>query len=372
MDNTINKRIDRLFSFIEDSSISDVIISNNVEPYIDSTFFYLTGASDGIFEDSFVIASRSGESTLVTSTLEEEAAYKSGSKVIITENKKGLDQKSVIQNLLKGCKNLGVNYNGSTTNDYFHLKSLLKDCKFSDVGDAIEKSRIIKDDAEIKKLKRSAEIACAAFPIIKKAIISGLTETKLAATIDYNLMDLGANKPSFDTICAAGKNGALPHWPPSKTAIKENELIVCDYGARYERYCSDVTRTFVYKPKDERQRKIYDTVYDAQKAALDLIRPGVMGRTIYDAAANKINDNGYKGKFIHGIGHSLGLDVHDSSTIFPFGDRALEEGMVLTVEPGIYISGFGGVRIEDDILVTKNGYELLSKAPKKWEEVVIQ
>ncbi len=371
MNSLLNERVEKIFEKIGDKEVSHIIINNDVSPHIDSTFFYLTGVTSGIFEDSFAVASANGDVTIITGTLEAESARKTGLKVIVVDKKAHGDFKSSLLRLLKNHKKIGVNYSGLTAKNYLWLCDALKDSKIIDIGNSIERARIIKDEVELKLIKKAAEIASASFYPIKTAIKEGLKETEMAALVDYNMMKLGASGASFETIFASGKNGAEPHYVPRKDKILKGDLIVCDYGARYKRYCSDTTRTFVMGNADGKKKKIYNTVFEAQKASLGIIKAGAVGLDVYKAAVNVIDKNGYHGLFTHNVGHSLGLDVHDSTTLNPYGEFPLEEGMVLTVEPGVYIPGFGGVRIEDDIVVTKKGYDVLTTAPKTWEDMII-
>ncbi len=371
MNSLLKERVEKIFNRIDDKDVSHVIINNDVGPYIDSTFFYLTGVTSGIFEKSFAIASADGEVTIVTGTLEAESARETGLKVIVIDKKPHEDFKSSLSQELKGHKKIGVNYGGLTTKNYLWLCDVIKDAKIVDVGTSIERARIIKDEVEIKLIKKAAEIASSSFYPVKTAIKEGLKETEMAAIVDYNMMKLGAAGASFETIFGSGKNSAEPHYVPRDNKILKGDLIVCDYGARYKRYCSDTTRTFIMGNTDGKKKKIYNTVFEAQKASLELIKAGALGLDVYKAAVNVIDKNGYHGLFTHNLGHSLGLDVHDSTTLNPYGNSVLEEGMVLTVEPGVYVPGFGGVRIEDDIVVTKKGYEMLTTAPKTWEDMIV-
>lgn len=368
MNNLIMGRVDNIFQRLG-SDVSHIIISNDISPFIDSSFFYLTGISSGIFEESFAVASRDGDVTVITGTLEAESAKESKLDVrVVTGND---SYKKALAEVLGKHKKIGINYGGSTLGDYMRIKKWLKKGRFIDASLAIEKARMVKDDHEIKMIRRAAEISSAAFYPIKEAIKEGVKETEMAAIVNYELMNFGASGSSFDTIFGTGKNSAEPHYVPRGVKISSGDMIVCDYGARYNRYCCDTTRSFILGEAEKRKKDIYNTVLEAQKAAIETIRASVKGSDVYAAASEVIDRRGYKGLFTHGIGHSLGLDVHDSVALRPFSDSRLEENMVLTVEPGVYVPGFGGVRIEDDIIVTKTGCEVLTTAPKGLEDITI-
>jgi Xaa-Pro dipeptidase len=371
VENIIKTRVKRLFELAEDKDLSHIIIMNGPSPYIDANFFYLTGVTSGIFEDSYVVASKDGEVTVITGMLEAETARSTGLNVVVPMSRKRADFDEALRVSLMGADKIGINYSGSTTKSYVELKETLANPQIVDVSLVLDKARLIKDANELAIIKKAAELSSATFKIIKKSIKDKLTENELAAIINYNIIKLGASSAAFDTICGFGKNSAEPHHIPNQTKVSKGDFIVCDYGAKYNRYCSDITRTFIYKSPDEKRKDIYKTVFLAQKAALEKISPGVKGFEVYKAAETVIDGAGYNGRFIHGIGHSLGLETHDSSILNPGGDLLLEEGMVLTVEPGVYLPGFGGVRIEDDIVVTKGGYKMLTDAPKELEDVII-
>jgi len=197
----------------------------------------------------------------------------------------------------------------------------------------------------------------------------GVTELEVAAEIEYRMNRHGASGRSFATIVAFGPHGAEPHYQPGATKLEPGSSIVCDYGAFHHRYASDITRSFRFGPADAEMRRVHETVERAQKAALDAIRPGVPAKEVHLAAANVIDASPFKGRLIHGVGHSIGLAVHDGWNYGPKVEDPLVEGMVFTVEPGIYLPGKGGVRIEDDIVVTRNGFEFLSTAPRGYLEV---
>ena len=235
---------------------------------------------------------------------------------------------------------------------------------FMPTNSLIETQRTIKDSTEIHGIKTAIEIAETAMMNVTSTILEGQTEKEIAWNLEKTMRELGADGPSFDTIVAAGPNGAMPHHRPSDRTILMGDPIVIDMGARVNGYCSDITRTICIGDPDETFHKVYDTVLGAQLTAIELIKPGVSGEEADSYARDIINASPYAETFGHSLGHGVGLAVHELPTLSPKSDQILEENMVFTIEPGIYISGWGGVRIEDMVLLNNTGVDVLSTADK--------
>lgn len=236
----------------------------------------------------------------------------------------------------------------------------------------VQHLRMIKDISEIRKIKKAAQIGDRVFnKLLKKINLSKVKKGKVSERdieqIIVNLMlKYGAMKPSFDTIVASGARSSMPHAKVSNKKIAENEIITCDFGVIYEGFCSDMTRTFVVgKEVDKKLQEIYNIVYEAQQKGIEAIKPGVKCSDIDNICRKYIEEKGYGEYFVHGTGHGVGIEIHEDPYINNKDNTLLAAGMVVTVEPGIYIPEFGGVRIEDDILVTKNGYKVLTSSPSK-------
>jgi Xaa-Pro dipeptidase len=193
-----------------------------------------------------------------------------------------------------------------------------------------------------------------------------MRENEAAAEVNYSMMKLGSAGTSFETNASFGPATAEPHYVPESRKLKKGHLALFDYGAVYQRYVSDITRTFVCSSPSPRQKRMYEVVLEAQLTAIDAIRSGARGKKVDRAAREVIDRSEFKGRFIHGTGHGIGLSVHDPGSISSRRDMVLEEGMVMTVEPGVYVKGEGGVRIEDDVLVTKSGCKILTSASKEF------
>lgn len=228
----------------------------------------------------------------------------------------------------------------------------------------IEKLRLIKDESEIKIVKDAASIADAAFSHIIEFIRPGLTEREVSNELEFFMRKNGATSSSFDIIVASGYRSALPHGVASDKIIETGELVTLDFGAYYKGYCSDITRTVAIGNVSDELKEIYQVVYDAQMLGMKGIRPGMTGKEADALTRDYIVSKGYGDYFGHSTGHGIGLDVHEGPALSMKSDTILEPGMLVTVEPGIYVSGLGGVRIEDDALITKDGNESLTSSTK--------
>ena len=226
--------------------------------------------------------------------------------------------------------------------------------------------RLIKKDYEIENIKKATEISDIAFAETIKIVKAGMSEKDVAAHLEYIQRNLGAEDKSFNTIVASGYRSALPHGVASDKKIGNNELVTTDFGAYYNGYVSDVTRTFFVGDKiEDKQREIYNIVLEANLLAIKHVKAGMKGSELDKIARDYIAGKGYGDNFGHGLGHGIGLEIHEAPTVSPLGDIVLEENMLITIEPGIYIEGYGGVRIEDDVIVKKDGCVVLNKTSKE-------
>ena len=228
----------------------------------------------------------------------------------------------------------------------------------------VERARMVKDEAEIASLREAAARLAPVVDAAIGAVRDGVTERSVAAVIEGALRDAGFERPAFDTIVASGPNSALPHYRAGNRVLAQGDLVVLDFGGVLGGYCSDLTRTVAVGTPDPEARRVHAAVLEAQQAAIAAVRPGIYASSIDAAARGVLERHGLGEAFGHGTGHGLGLDVHEQPRISrPRPDVppvALVPGMVFTVEPGAYLAGWGGVRIEDDVLVTDAGYEVLT------------
>lgn len=253
--------------------------------------------------------------------------------------------------------------------EYMKLKEILEIERWVPIVEDMDKLRMIKTKQEIDLIRQAEHIGDMAFLHILSVIREGMTELEVAAEIEYGLKKNGAEKLSFDTIVASGINGDKPHAVPTDKKIRKGELITMDFGCKYKGYCSDMTRTIGLGKLNDRQRMVYDTVAKAQIAGWSSIKKGVLGCDVDKAARDVIEKAGFGEYFGHGLGHSLGLKIHEDPRFSPVCKTEIVPNMLLTVEPGIYIPGELGVRIEDLLLITENGYEMLSQSDRSLIEV---
>lgn len=233
----------------------------------------------------------------------------------------------------------------------------------------LDELRIIKDEAEQALLLKAIEIADQAFQRILSFIRPGVTECEVAVELEYQMRQLGSEKPAFDTIVASGVRGSLPHGEPSSRKIELGDFVTLDFGAVYEGYHSDMTRTVCVGKASEQQKQLYHIVLTAQLAGVAAVRPGKACNEVDAVARRVITEAGYGEFFGHGLGHSVGLAIHEEPRFSPTCETVLVENMVLSVEPGIYLPRFGGVRIEDLVVVSGSGCKVLTASSKELIEL---
>ncbi len=363
----MRSRVKRIFRNIHDH-VDLIVLMNSVDPHLDLSFFYATGITDGLFEGCAAWLHPDGRAEVMTSALEEEAAKKSGLPLHVFRHRE--EPAGLMRKLLAGHKRIGINSAELTHDAFVRLRKYApKSAKFVDVSQAITESRLVKGPEEVELIRTACDIASKSFQETLRFIRPGVTESAVASELVYHMQKNGATGPSFRTIVGSGPNGAEPHYTAGPRKIRKGDLIVIDFGALYKMYCSDVTRTVVVGKPTEEQRRVHGTVARAQKAAFAKMRPGVKGKAVDAAARSLIDASRYKGRFIHGLGHSVGLAVHDGGGMHTTSELILKPNMVMTDEPGIYIPGYGGVRIEDDVLITSKGPRFLSSAPRHLIEV---
>ncbi len=348
-------------------NVDAILIYNQGEPVVDLNFFYFTRLLDsGIFEGSYLYMDKKNKS-IITSELEETSAKKSGLDVKIF--KKGSEKDEILKNLLSGKKKIGISYSTFTIKEFNSLKNKFSNVEFLDIDPYLSELRQVKDDFEISLIKEAAKIASNAVDDVINYIKEGMTENELAAQLTYILMKNGAQENAFTPIVAFGENSAEPHYFSGSRKLKKGDFILMDFGARYRKYNSDLTRTYVFGRGSEKQKRMYEVVKQAQQIGIDAIKVGKTGKEVDSEVRAFIDSTEFKGLFIHSTGHGVGLAVHDHPALAQSSELVLKPGMVVTVEPGVYQKGFGGVRIEDDVLVKENGHEVLSFADKEYREM---
>jgi len=363
-------RKDRLTRIFENASEQLDVVAIVNGGHADPNFFYISGYRSGLFEGNMLFLFPDKHVEVLTNPLEEDAArQRKDYTVHVERNSDPKERRRIVASILKGSKRVGVNFQGVSHKDYEALAAMLSTKKLFDVSDALSKSRMLKDPDELEAISKAAQIISKVVDEVPRLLKTGMTERALKAQIDYRMVESGADSPSFESIVAFGENSAIPHYSAGDRRLRRGDNVLVDVGARYHLYCSDITRTFFFGRAAASQREAYSKVLEAQVKAIEGIREGVTGRAIHQIAAKVIDRSKFKGRFTHGLGHSLGLEVHDGAGLGLRNANELERDMVLTVEPGIYLPGEGGVRIEDDVVVTKDSCRALTRASKELLEV---
>jgi Xaa-Pro aminopeptidase len=302
---------------------------------------------------------------------EEQAAIEAAwVKVTLRDNK--MEEALVKAITAAKCKRVGFEANYATVGQIDALIRALKEVK-ADVElvpleNVMSNIRKVKDDHEIDLIRKSVAIAEEAFEAIRDEIKVGQTENYLAGLLVLELRSRGASNSSFPVIVAAGANSSLPHYRPGEVLVQRDQPLLIDWGALAKGYCSDLTRTLMVGRVSPKMKQIYKVVLEAQLAAIKFLRPGVTTMQADRVARDVIEAAGFGKQFGHGLGHGIGRDIHELPTLRKTGgEEELRPGMVVTVEPGIYLPGEGGVRIEDDVLITHSGCEVLSSLDKSFE-----
>ena len=355
----MNHRLERLRKKLEEKELDAVLISTPENRHYVSGF---TGSA------GYLIVSQDRAILATDFRYVEQAENQSPDFEVM---KVGRDW-SWFPELVKGHGLLKVGFESQqmTVATYRQVTETLQEMSSTDrptlvaTSGVVEGLRTVKDEKELVLLQKAIDAADIAMEAVSTTIQVGETERDVAWRLEKAMREAGADSLSFDTIVAAGPNGAMPHHRPTDTPIKSGEPIVIDMGAKVGGYCSDLTRTVCVGPPDEIFRKIYDTVLGSQLTAIATVQRNMSGGDADDLSRTVIAEAGYGENFGHSLGHGVGLVIHEYPTVGPKSKHNLEEGMVFTVEPGIYLSGWGGVRIEDVVLLEKDGARVLSKARK--------
>jgi Xaa-Pro aminopeptidase len=276
------------------------------------------------------------------------------------------DYHQVLSELIKeaGWSKIGYESKNMSCFDFSRLDKKIS-VQFIPLEETAEKLRMIKSCEEQEIMRQGAGKIDLAFSWLLEVIKPGMSERELAVELEIFLLRQGSQRPSFDFIVASGERGALPHGVASEKLMGEGELVTIDFGAFFNGYATDMTRTVALKKIDQRQKDIYDIVYRAQCETVAAVKPGLTGKELDSIARDIITEAGFGEQFGHGLGHSIGLETHEPPALNPKNNTTLQPGMVVTVEPGIYIPGWGGVRIEDMVLVTESGAVRLTQSHRE-------
>ncbi|MSN24379.1 MAG: M24 family metallopeptidase [Geobacter sp.] len=264
-----------------------------------------------------------------------------------------------------GLKRIGFEASHTSVSAFRKISEELTGIELVELGPVLDDVRICKDSSEIELLSTVAKLASQSLVSILHFVKPGVKESEIALELEFEMRRRGADGRAFDFIVASGLRGAMPHGRASDKAIRSGELITIDFGAVKDAYHSDETVTIACGEPGSREREIHAIVKTAHDLAIERVKPGLKCKELDAVARDYITERGFGEYFGHGLGHGVGLDIHEKPTLSPRSDAVLKEGMVITIEPGIYIPGFGGVRIEDTLVVTADGYQILTSADKQ-------
>jgi Xaa-Pro aminopeptidase len=317
----------------------------------------VTYATGFLGADSWAVLAKGRVYLLTDSRYTEQAEQECPSCKIVERTGSIAEAFAKLIEKLKSVRTVTVE--GSTSlADFEQLKKAVK-ARLKTSADVVEPVRSVKDDSELAAIRTAASISTRALRQTLPHIRAGISESELAGRLDFQIRKLGGSN-SFDTIVAFGPNASRPHHQPGARKLKKKDTVLIDFGARYKGYCSDLTRCFAIGGMTSLYRRVYDVVEQAQTAAIKAIKPGVK-ITEVDATAREVIDKNDLPVYGHGTGHGFGLEIHESPFLKPEGKGKLKPGQILTIEPGIYMPGKLGVRIEDDILVTETGHKILTR-----------
>lgn len=278
----------------------------------------------------------------------------------------GQDHFAKLAELGQQAQRVGFEGDFITYLDFGKLQDGFKQAELLSLPNLVSYLRSVKDSSEIELIRQAVKIADKAFDEVLKTIEIGQTEEEIGLGLEFSMRRAGASGGSFEFIVASGIRSAMPHGTASTKRVQSGEFLTMDFGAIYQGYCSDITRTVFMGDPEEKHREVYEIVLAAQRAGIQAVAPGRTGKEVDAVARGIIEKAGYGDYFGHGLGHSVGLAIHEGPNLNKREERLLEPGMVITVEPGIYIPSWGGVRIEDIVLVTEEGCEVLTQAPKEF------
>ena len=357
--------IQKLKTICEESELGGILIT---DPY---NLQYFTGFRGG---EGYALFTGAQGILYVDSRYTEAASQetgKAGSGFTVTEFNREHPLMDLLGRQLRedSVQKLGFEDRSMVCSTYISYREKLAPVQLIPLEDRLERERRIKTPEELDLLKKAEAIGDQAFTEILSVLTVGMTELEVAAELEYRMKKAGAEGLSFDTIAASGIHSSMPHAIPDDKRLEEGDFLTMDFGCRYKGYCSDMTRTVVIGKADAEQKKVYQTVLEAHCKAMGELRPGMRCCDVDRIARDHIREAGYGEYFGHGLGHSVGLYIHESPALNTRDETILVPGMIETIEPGIYIPGFGGVRIEDMGVVTENGYESFAHSKKELIEL---
>jgi Xaa-Pro aminopeptidase len=345
-------------------SVADQLADQKVEALLISSPANIRYLTDFAGSNALMLITRTSEHFITDPRYGADASATITCKVRVS--KSPLIQAAAGLAKRKRLRKIGFEPSWLRMEEYDQLKSALgRGADLEPVAGLVENLRAIKSPEEIAKIRRSVRVNSEAFSRTLNRVRPGARESEIAAELDFQMRILGAEKTAFDTIVATGPRSALPHAHPTRHTLGDKELVLIDMGAMVDGYASDMTRVAHIGTPSRRLREMYRAVAEAQLAATDAVRPGIPVYKVDATARDVLKRHGLDEQFIHSTGHGLGLEIHEPPKIGKKEKTRLQAGMVITIEPGVYVEGFGGVRIEDTVLVTERGCHVITQTPKK-------
>ena len=348
----MNPRLKKCFQLFDKQGIDALLVSSwpNVT--------YLSGFKG---TESWIFICLKGLYFITDSRYSEQAEDEAKGFKVILRDKKSVTE--IVKDLADTHKAGKVGFEASivTYSFYSALAKRLGESRIKPTANIVESLRIIKDAREIKNIQKSADIAVKGFHHVRKTARPGMKERDVQAGLEFYTKKLGAEKPSFDIIIATGERASMPHCQTNETKVRNNDVLLVDMGVVYDSYCSDLTRPIFLGKMSPLHKKIQNIVWEAQRAGIRKAGPGVTCAEVDSACRKWIQKEGYGDFFGHGTGHGVGLEIHEAPNVSGRSDTVLKPGMVITVEPGIYLPGKFGVRIEDMVLITEKGNEVMTR-----------
>ncbi|MDF2607200.1 MAG: pepQ [Bacillales bacterium] len=356
----MNKRLKKLHQWMIEKDIDSTIVNST------ENVFYLTGYHCDPHERLLaLIIFRNIDPILIVPKMEKKSVISTGWAYDIVAYDDTENPWELVKDRFQAINLIGIEKTSLNVMKYEEIQKISKTNHFTNVEEILNELRLIKDSEEIMIMREAAQFADLGVEIGISAIAKGKSELEIIATIESELKQRGVQKMSFDTMVLAGPNSAEPHGVPSLNKIKDGDLVLFDLGVIHKGYCSDISRTVAFNSISDKQREIYDTVLQAQLKAIEISIAGNLIMDVDLAARNHISNSGFGEFFTHRVGHGLGILIHEYPSMHSLNEGTLKEGMVFTIEPGIYIPDVGGVRIEDDIVITQKGNEVLTKFTKE-------
>lgn len=349
-----NSRVDKLRQKMAGESVDGFLVSTVLN------WCYISGFRGDA--GSLLITDKTAQVFTDSRYVEQAQDEAKGFSVVMT-TLDGNEVQSAVKH--EGVKRLAFEKDQTTYAQWERLQERFPDVELVPTSGWVEELRLIKSPEEVACIQKAQDIADDAFALLTNSIRTGAREIDLALEFEFTMRRMGSDGLAFPIIAVTGERSSLPHGTPTEKKVADGDFITFDFGARYQGYCSDETRTFVVGHLDAKHEEIYNTVLEAQLAGVDAVKPGVRGMDVDAAGRAIIEKAGYGEYFGHGIGHGVGMNVHEGPRAGKKSDDVLRPGMIVTVEPGIYIPGFGGCRIEDLVLVTETGHRILSQSPKE-------